>query len=198
MGLPKLDKYQVTNHAKKRYMERINGSVTNSDEILKSFRRILHESRFMAHEPKGRQSWFYESECVVTIIDSIHYNIVTVYSSKEDYEQDRIVDVTVKNSLLEEETAPEEIPLHPKAMEILAELAKENHYKQTKHYYALLAPLYKQYGDIMDNLSRTKRTDFYDNKTKELDAVRKQIKTLVKEKNDVLKSFETLFMQENS
>jgi len=72
-------------------------------------------------------------------------------------------------------------------IELLSNYSKQAYIKQEKHYFSKLAPLYKEYGERIDKLSRTKNREYFDNKKTELNELKSEINKVVSEKNRVLK-----------
>lgn len=181
MGVPNHSRYKATDHAKERYWQRIDATKTETD-VVNEFKRILHNARFLSKEYKGRESWLCEIRDVVVIIDPRKYSIVTIYRSVDEYDS-------------AEQTKAPANEIHPKVQTIIANSARTAYVQQEKSYFARLAPMYKEYGDRIDKLSRTKKTEYFENKKIELDDLQKEISQLVAEKNRVLKDLKS-FMKE--
>lgn len=176
MGVSNYTRYKATSHAKERYLERIDNS-KNELGMLKDFSAILSKSRFLSKEKRGRESWLCEARNIVTIINPTKYSIVTIYSSVEEYD-----------SL--EQLSDEVKEIHPKVRDIISNASKQAHKQQEKSYFAKLAPMYKEYSERIDNLSRMKNQKYFDNKKIELKELQREITRVVAEKNRVLKDLE--------
>lgn len=173
MGVPFNDRYKVTQHAKDRYMERINNSIREID-MLKDFSHILRNADFLAKEHKGRESWLLEEKGIVIIIDPKKYSVITIYNSVEQYDN-------AENDNIEKND------LHPKVLKLFSNYSKQAYIQQEKYYFEKLAPLYKEYGERIDKLSRTRNTEHFDNKKIELNELQQEITQIVTEKNRILK-----------
>lgn len=171
MGVSHNNRYRVTQHAKERYLERIDNKV-NERTMLKEFHQILRTGRFLAKENKGRESWICDKRGAVVIIDPKNYSVITVYKSVEQYDS------------ADEETINEDV--HPKVQEIISVASKTAYVQQEKAYFAKLAPMYQEYGERIDKLSRTKNTEYFENKKIELNDLQREISRVVAEKNRIL------------
>ena len=171
MGVSNHNRYKVTEHAKERYTERIDNAKSEFD-ILKDFRGILRDARFLSKENKGRESWLCEKRDVVVIIDPKKYSVITIYNSVEQYDS--------------EDEATTNKDIHPKVQTIISNASKQAYVQQEKAYFAKLAPLYQEYSERIDKLSRTKNAEYFENKKIELNDLQKEISRIVSEKNRVL------------
>jgi hypothetical protein len=181
MGVSHNQRYKVTQHAKDRYLERIDNN-TNERNMLKEFDGILRNARFLAKERQGRESWFCEKRDVVIIIDPKKYSVITIYNSVEQYDS-------------AEQEITDSKDIHPKVKEIISNASKQAYTQQEKAYFAKLAPMYKEYGDRIDKLSRTKNTEYFENKKIELNELQAEVSRVVTEKNRVLKDLKTFIKE---
>lgn len=172
MGVSHHNRYKITKHARERYLERIDSTKSELD-VIKDIREILGEARFLSKEHRGCESWLYENRNIVVIINPKKYSVVTIYNSIEQYDN---TDEDTKN----------DNDVHSKVQAIISNASKTAYVQQEKVYFSKLAPMYKEYGDRIDKLSRTKNTEYFENKKIELDDLQREIRRVVSEKNRVL------------
>lgn len=178
MGVSHYTRYQVSAHAKERYKERINKSVTEID-MLKDIRQMMSKARFLNKERRGCESWLHEERNVVFLLDTKKYQVVTVYNTVEQYTSD-------KHSPVNQIEAEEENEIHPKVATLLSNFSGQAYTQQEKLYFSKLEPMYKEYAERIGNLSRMKNTEQFENKKIELNELQREIKRVNDEKNRIL------------
>lgn len=202
MGLSNYHRYTFTDHAKKRFLERINSTV-GPEEMMTQFRRLAAGADYLALEHHGKESWINKEFNVVFIVAPSTFKVVTVYKT-EGYaernkrlgEDDNVVGDSYKEPRKETDKEAEvsSTHTHPKVLELLSESAKEHHQLQKKEYFSQLAPLYAEYADRMDKLSRTKKPTVFKVKEEELNELQATIKKLAREQTEVLEGLSRYFV----
>ena len=197
MGLSNYHKYTFTDHAKKRFLERINSTV-DEKSMMTQFRRLAAGADYLTLEHHGKESWINKEYNVVLIVDPNTFKVVTVYKTEGYEERNKRLgedDNVVGDSYKEPRKEPEvsSTHTHPKVLELLSESAKEHHQHQKKEYFSQLAPLYAEYADRMDKLSRTKKPTVFKAKEEELNELQVTIKKLAREQTEVLEGLTKYF-----
>lgn len=177
MGVSNYHRYKITRHAKERYAQRIDGN-KNKNGVERDFRTLLSNARYLGKEHNEKESWLCEKTNVVLILDPKTYTVITVYNSVEQYKETEGKEVESRPNRSRK--------LHPKVEAIISNASKQAYIQQEKKYFAKLAPLYKEYGDRIDKLSRTTNAEHFENKRVELNDLQKEISRIVKDKNKVL------------
>ena len=188
MGLSNHGRYTVSEHAVERYMERVRSSMKEKD-IIKDIAGMLGRAIFIAKEAHGREMWLAEEENIVLIIAPKYMKVITLYKNEGKVTSNRKLDVVVNQAPISKETS-----LHERAAELLSEFAEKAVYQETKRFYAILSPLYKEYGERMMRLSGTKNRELYEEKTQELDNLRATIAGIEKERREVVRSLGTMVL----
>lgn len=182
MGLPNSNRFRITDHAKVRYLERINAKATN-EQMLKDFRTIMQGSSFLSKENAGRESWFYPTKNIVLILDTFNYKVITIYSSLKEAEM--LKNITNEDGIYEIESEKEtEYSLVEKT---ISKFADEWSLSVSRDYYGKLAELYAEYAERMDKLSKTTKPLIFKDKKIEAEKVRDEIGRLEREHSDIMK-----------
>lgn len=197
MGLSNFNRYQITEHAKVRYYERIDGSASEV-KVIKDFRRYLQDATFLSKENRNRESWFYPKEKFVIIINPRELQVITIYSTLDQKES-----LLNNNPKTEIVVAPEKevVPIiaNTELSEvklIMSRLAKESLLKATKKHYEQVAVLYAKYADRMVKLAKTTKPDMFDRKQNELWALSKEIKEVEKNYHRIENEFKTYILED--
>lgn len=186
MGLPNSNRFRITDHAKMRYLERINAKATN-EQMLKDFRTIMQGSSFLSKENAGRESWFYPTKNIVLILDTFNYKVITIYSSLKEAEM-------LKNNMNEDgvcgidcEVESEKETEYSLVEKTISNFADEWSLSVSRKYYSELANLYAEYAERMDKLSKTTKPLIFKDKKIEAEKVRDEIGRLEREHSDIMK-----------
>lgn len=177
MGVSKHDYYQLTPHAKKRYKERIDFTVSNT-QMLKDVRKHLCTATCLTKKSNNREVWLSEENKIVYILETSVFKVITVYRSVAEYQEDQAEDQVAET-------------LHPKAVAIVSDLVKTKYRSVKTTYYAELAELYTTFGNRLDTLSRTSRNDMFHEGEEAIQLLKQSIVELEKESKDVLESLDT-------
>ena len=197
MGLSNFNRYQITEHAKVRYYERIDGDASEV-KVIKDFRRYLQDATFLSKENRNRESWFYPKEKFVIIINPREFKVITIYSTLD--QKEKLVNNTPEIEIVvtpEKEVVP--IIENTEVSEvkiIISGLAKESFLKATKKHYEQVAVLYTEYADRMVKLAKTTKPDMFDKKQNELWALSKEIKEVEKNYHRIENEFKTYILEE--
>lgn len=183
MGVSNFNFYEVTQHAKDRYIERIDSSKKDDNSIKKAFITIMHRADYLGRTANDCEAWLDREENIVLILKKKQYKIITVYHNLDDYREKE------KEFMNEKEGKG----MHLVVKNMLAEFSKKAYLSQEKNYYSAIGPLFKEYGERMDNLSRMKNPKDYMNKQKEMTDTFNLIKEIEEEKTQVLSELKMFF-----
>lgn len=186
MGLPNSNRFRITDHAKVRYLERINAKATN-EQMLKDFRTIMQGSSFLSKENAGRESWFYPTKNIVLILDTFNYKVITIYSSLKEAEM--LKNITNEDGVcgIDCEVKSEKETEYSLVEKTISNFADEWSLSVSRKYYSELANLYAEYAERMDKLSKTTKPLIFKNKKIEAEKVRDEIGRLEREHIDIMK-----------
>lgn len=197
MGLSNFNRYQITEHAKIRYYERIDGDASEV-KVIKDFRRYLQDATFLSKENRNRESWFYPKEKFVIIINPRELQVITIYSTLD--QKEKLVNNTPETEIVvtpEKEVVP--IITNTEVSEVkttMSGFAKESILKATKKHYKQVAVLYAEYADRMFKLAKTTKPDMFDKKQNELWALSKEIKEVEKNYHRIENEFKTYILED--
>lgn len=170
MGVPNYAQYTCTNHAKERYLQRIDPDI-RPDKIVNKIWGKLANSVFLQNQGSGCQIWLHEDSKTVFVLNPSQRKVITCYLS--DGKDVDPLELAFRQ-------------ISPELKEMLTRTAKQFRNSTIKQSSQRLGKLYRRTAEIHNVLAHTKRGDVITNYYKELNNIQQEIMEIEQRRDALL------------